>query len=198
MSNVNVRDLAKQLGIQEIDLRISLDEAGIPNAQKIQSLSQQQAEIVANTIKAVKDGQPNPYALAPSEQPSKLAKSAQAKPSSSLDKHQQEAHKLATAVYEVAQELGLKDALVSGVQQGEQEILAFEFGRSEVLTQHALRQIDEAQQSLSQRSQFDPVTKLQQMGLALPNESAAQLREKSAAIIEQSNELLRSYGFNLQ
>lgn len=194
MSAVKVSDLCKELGLKDFDLRIVLSQAEIPNSETIQTLTPQQAEIIRNSSKAVAQDKPNPYALTESQASQPLAKGRSTKASKTLAQQQEEARRLSTAVYEVAQELDLKDALISGVQQGEQEALAFEFGRAQVLKGHALKRIEESTAQLQRRSQFDPTTQLREMGLELPNESAAELNQKSAAILSQYNELMSAYG----
>lgn len=191
---MKVAEFAKQLNIKEVDLRIMLDEANVPNAAKVQYLTADQIQTIRTSLQAVTEGKPNPNnALAESKQGQTIAKRG-TKASQILAQQQDEARRLSTAVYEVAQELDLKDALIAGVQQGEQEALAFEFGRTQALKGHAMKRIQESTAQLQKRSQFDPTAQLREMGLELPNESAAELAQKSAAVLTQYDDLMSAYG----
>jgi hypothetical protein len=188
---MKVSELARQLNIKEVDIRIMLDEANVPNAQRLENLTQQQVDIIRNSLQAVVEGK-SASALTESKQSQPVKRGSKA--SQTLSQQQEEARRLSTAVYEVAQELDLKDALIAGVQQGEQEALAFEFGRAQTLKAHAVKRIQDSQAQLAQRSNFDPTAQLREMGLEFPNESMAELQQASATVLTQYNDLIASYG----
>lgn len=157
-----------------------LDDAEVPNAQNLKVLTLEQADVIRTTTKSFVEGQENPYSL-PAAAPETQPGSAIAVQSNSqLETIASEAQQLSLGVVTILQELGVKQRLVDGHQQGLMEIAAFETGRSAMWESFAQQQIQNAQQSAKNHQEFNLQKAMQELGVSLPGERLPGLRKKTS------------------
>lgn len=192
-NTVTIQQFAAQHSMDELEVRIILEEAGYPDADTVETLTAQQVEVIEHSLNAAVQDQPNPYQLSAAPKPS--GKLAQSKTAIALQKQREEAQRLSTAVFEVVKELGIRNRLVAGAKQAELEDMAYEFSRAKTLEQSALARLASLQEEANNLHSFDPVAYLQTMDVQLPNELAANLAQESAAVLSQLRTMSAEYGY---
>jgi hypothetical protein len=194
VNTVTVQDFAAKHDLDELELRIMLEEAGVENADEVQTLTPQQVQVIESSLNAALQDKPNPYQLSAAPK-TKSGSLAQSKTAIALQKQREEAQNLSTAVFQVVQELGIRNRLVAGAKQAEVEQMAYEFGRAKALEQSALAMLADLQIEAAQLESFDPAAILKEMGTQSPNELAANLAQESAAVLQQLRNLSAQYGY---
>lgn len=182
---ISIKALADELGLGPLDIQLMLDQAGVPNASKIQHLTDEQADVIRKSNQAYVEGTPNPYdALPPVDEPEHEQGGAIAVQSNSqIEKVSREAQQLASGVVTILQELGVQQKLVEGHQQGLVEVAAYQAGRSAVWEGFAQQEIEAAQRAMGDRQAFDLQQALKDLGVTAPGDRLPKLGETTTSAL---------------